>query len=79
MTICEIIEKLGGATKLARQSPAFGSRQNLQMMKCSDRLPEKYSTRLAFDKVINDSQKFNPRQRQQALTAIWEFPSGSDF
>ena len=74
MTISDIIEKLGGATKLSRKSRAFGTRQNLAMMKCSNRLPDKYSTRLAFDQVINDSEKFNPRQRQQALTVIWEAP-----
>mgnify|MGYP001157205653 FL=1 len=74
MTISDIIEKLGGATKLSRKSSAFGTRQNLAMMKCSNRLPDKYSTRLAFDQVINDSQKFNPKQRQQALTVIWEAP-----
>tara|TARA_B100001123_G_C14851313_1_gene844191 strand:+ start:422 stop:652 length:231 start_codon:yes stop_codon:yes gene_type:complete len=74
MTIAEIIEKLGGATRLSRKSKALGTRQNIAMMKCSNRLPDKYSTRLAFDQVINDSQKFNPKQRQQALTAIWEAP-----
>jgi len=70
-TSSELIEVLGGSTKLSRLLGC--TRQNVAMMKING-LPDKYSTRLAFDSIVKSSQKLNPRETQSALSLVWSAP-----
>jgi len=71
MTENELIEMLGGSTRLSRLLGC--TRQNVGMMKING-FPDKYSTRLSLDKAVKNSNRLNPNETQKALSLVWSSP-----